>query len=311
MSRSEGSSHYLRVGLSAWKIMKCYQSRCCKAVSPIHRVLHNVIVPVPSFAVKCSHYNNQGENDASDDRTSYDACWICERKRQVLEEIGGSEYFLKGLLCTFSWQWKNLQKLTVDKGFLFGEKRVMPHSLIFWLMLFSWLQHFNGCREADERPKGDVYECNRAGGGVSFTSIVMGDHALGRFSTPLAVLLAHAVLGPLEWVSLFAGERQFSSLHIWDSQFLPVFWRWKVPTRRHCTARDTAQHSEPARSQRSGDASASLTWYQSLQERNVTLERSSRSISHRWATTHQDVIPTQQRNPLASTHWIDKSPQSQ
>lgn len=65
---------------------------------------------------------------------------------------------------------------------------------------------------------------------------------------------------------------------------------------------DTAQHSEPARSQRSGDASASLTWRQVLQERNVTLERSSGSISHRWTTTHQDVIPTQQRSLLASTH---------
>lgn len=145
---------------------------------------------------------------------------------------------------------------------------------------------------------------------VSFTSIT-GAHALGHFSTPLAVLLAHAVLGPLERVSVVAGECQFSSLHIWDSQFLPVCWRCNVPTRRHCAGQDTAQHSEPERSQRSGDASASLTRRQSLHERNVTLERSSGSISHRRATTHQDVIPTQQRNPLASTHWIDKSPQSQ
>lgn len=64
--------------------------------------------------------------------------------------------------------------------------------------------------------KGDVYKCNKARGGVSFTSIgtSTGDHALGHISTPLAVLLALALMGPLERVSIFAGERQFGSLHI-------------------------------------------------------------------------------------------------
>lgn len=52
-----------------------------------------------------------------------------------------------------------------------------------------------------------------ARGGISlFTSIGAG--AAGRFSTPLAVLHAHALLGALERVAAVAGELQFSSLQI-------------------------------------------------------------------------------------------------
>lgn len=97
MSRSEGSSSFLCFGLSAVEklrnVIKAAAARPCHRFTVRSYGQHNVSVPALSFAVKCSHCDDEDENDAADHRTSYDARYIRERKRQGLEEIAGSEYF--------------------------------------------------------------------------------------------------------------------------------------------------------------------------------------------------------------------------
>lgn len=71
----------------------------------------------------------------------------------------------------------------------------------------------------------------------AFTST--GDLASDGFSTPLAVLLALARLGPLQQVPVVAGKPQLSSLQIQGSHFLPVCWRWNISTRHHCVVQNS------------------------------------------------------------------------
>lgn len=70
------------------------------------------------------------------------------------------------------------------------------------------------------------------GGGALFTRT--GEFASGGFSAPLAVLLAHALLGALKHVPFVAGKLHFGSLQIGGAHFGPVCWRWNKPTRHHC-----------------------------------------------------------------------------